>query len=201
LDDPGRALGEEKKIAILFSDIEGYTPFAEALPPYDVIHVLNRYYQLMGEIVERHHGHISDYAGDGMLTLYGLSSPDTAVRDALQAGQEMLHALNRLNPYLKHMYDRTFNIRLGLHYGEVIVGDIGVEKARKLAAVGDAVNMASRIESTNKQFGTHFLVSETVVEAAGSGLVTSRHCYTTLKGKKGEYQLFEVKELRFSDEA
>jgi len=193
VEAPGQRLGEEKQLAILFTDIEDYTPFAEALPPYDIIHVLNRYFRLMGDAISQHHGYIVDYVGDGLLVLFGLERPAAAVPDALAAMQAMFQAVDRLNPYLRQMYGRGFRIRAGLHYGAVVVGHIGQGASRKLAAIGDNVNMASRIESTNKELGTQFLVSEAVIEAAGPGLVPHRSCARTLKGKSGEYQLYEVR--------
>jgi adenylate cyclase len=188
----GQRLGEEKHLAILFTDIENYTPFAESLPPYDVVHVLNRYFRLMSTIVDQHHGYIVDYVGDGLLVVFGLEQPATAVLDALAAAQEMMRAVTSLGPYLNQMYGRTFRIRAGLHYGAVVVGHIGQGSSRKLVAIGDNVNLASRIESANKELGTQFLVSESVVQAAGSHLVTHRSCPRSLKGKSGSYQLYEV---------
>jgi adenylate cyclase len=192
VEAPGQRLGEEKKLAILFTDIENYTPFAEALPPYDIIHVLNRYFRLMGDVVGQHHGYIVDYVGDGLLVLFGLERPNEAVPDALAAVQGMLQAVDRLNPYLEQMYGRAFRVRAGLHYGPVVVGHIGQGNSRKLAAIGDNVNLASRIENANKELGTQFLVSEAVVRAAGPNLFTHRSCEHTLKGKSGRYQLYEV---------
>jgi adenylate cyclase len=176
VEAPGQRLGEEKQLAILFTDIENYTPFAELLPPFDIIHVLNRYFRLMSDVISQHHGYLVDYVGDGMLVIFGLEQPERAVPDALAAVQGMFQALDRLNPYLEQMYGRTFRVRAGLHYGPVLVGHIGQGASRKLAAIGDNVNMASRIESTNKDLGTQFLVSEAVVKAAGAGLVTHRNC-------------------------
>ncbi|MBO2008879.1 adenylate/guanylate cyclase domain-containing protein [Hymenobacter negativus] len=192
VEAPGQRLGEEKQLAILFTDIENYTPFAEALPPYDIIHVLNRYFRLMSDVVSQRHGYIVDYVGDGLLVLFGLERPEQAVADALAAVQGMFQAMARLNPYLEQMYGRGFRVRAGLHYGPVVVGHIGQGDSRKLAAIGDSVNMASRIESTNKDLGTQFLVSEAVVKAAGPSLLTHRNCERTLKGKTGQYQLYEV---------
>lgn len=192
VEAPGQRLGEEKQVAILFTDIENYTPFAEALPPYDIIHVLNRYFRLMNEVIARHHGFLIDYVGDGLLVIFGLERPAQAVADALAAVTDMLQAVDRLNPYLQQMYGRGFRVRAGLHYGPVVVGHLGEGASRKLAAIGDNVNMASRIESANKELGTQFLVSEAVVQAAGPGLLTARSCSRTLKGKSGHHLLYEI---------
>jgi adenylate cyclase len=192
LDSAEHQLGEEKRLAVLFSDIEDYTSFAESIPAYDVIHVLNRYFELMGEVVAAHRGHISDYIGDGLMVVFGMENPETAVADALAAARAMFQTMNRLNPYLDTMYGRSFRIRAGIHYGDVIVGYIGGAGLRKLAIVGDAVNIASRIESSNKQHGTSLLVSQAVVDAAGDSLILRQGFLTELKGKRGLHRLYEV---------
>ncbi|GAA4371046.1 hypothetical protein GCM10023185_46150 [Hymenobacter saemangeumensis] len=192
LAQPDLRLGEEKRLAILFSDIEDYTSFAERLPAYDVIHVLNRYFEVMGGVVRAHRGQISDYIGDGLMVVFGLEQPDTAVLDALAAGRAMQQAVEQLNPYLEQMYGRRFRTRIGLHYGEVVVGHIGVPGFRKLATIGDPVNVAARIESANKEFGTYFLVSQAVVDAAGPALTVRQGFVTPLKGKTGLHRLYEV---------
>ncbi|SHL04095.1 adenylate/guanylate cyclase domain-containing protein [Hymenobacter psychrotolerans] len=185
-------LGEEKKLAVLFSDIEDYTAFAEAIPAYDVIHVLNRYFGLMSEVVRAHHGYISDYIGDGLMVVFGLEDEATAAADAVAAARAMLQALERLNPYLRSMYGCGFRIRIGIHYGEVVVGHIGGAELRKLATIGDTVNVAARIEAANKECGTALLVSQAVVDELGDALAVRRGFLTPLKGKKGLHRLYEV---------
>ena len=192
LDHPGQRLGTQLEVAVLFSDIESYTTFADHLPPYDLIHVLNRYFEVMSEVVTAHHGHISDIIGDGLMAVFGVSHPATAVDDAVAAGHAMLRAVERLNPYLAQMYDCAFHVRLGLHYGKAVVGHIGSGSFRKLATIGDTVNVASRLEGLNKQYGTTFLVSEAVVDAAGPALSLRQGFVTPLKGKKGLHRVFEV---------
>jgi len=191
-EQPNQQIGEEKRLAVLFSDIEQYTTFAEALPAYDVIHVLNRYFQLMSEVVVAHRGHISDYIGDGLMAVFGLEQEATAAADAVAAAQGMLQVLERLNPYLRTMYGCGFRIRIGVHLGEVVVGYIGGGGLHKLATIGDAVNVAARIEAANKDFGTSLLVSQAVVDELGDALPIRQGFLAPLKGKKGLYRLFEV---------
>jgi adenylate cyclase len=194
--NPGAApnpVGEEKKIAILFADINGYTSFAEALPPYDVIHVLSRYFHLIGQVITRHGGYISDYVGDGIMALFGIENTAEDALRAVKAGIEMLKAVEKLNPYLELMYKKSFRIRIGLHYGEVVVGTIGAANMKKTAAIGDAVNFASRIEAANKEMGTKFLISEDTYNEVRDHIRVNRCCiHVTLRGKSGEYVLYEV---------
>lgn len=189
---PG-AIGEEKQLAILFADIEGFTHFAEQLPPYDVVHVLNRYFHKMGRIINDRGGYIDNYMGDGLLALFGLGDePEPALR-AVQAGLEMIRAAGEFEPYLKAIYSTSgFSIRVGIHFGDVVVGAIGSASRKRITAIGDAVNVASRIEEANKASGTHLLISEAVYAQVKDRVVIGRTFRTELRGKSGQFNLYEV---------
>ena len=182
-------VGKERRLAILFADIAGYTPFAESLMPYDVTHVLNRYFFLMAEVIRPHGGHISDYIGDGLMALFGIHGDDD---HAVRAGLGMFEALDELNPYLQTMYGREFDIRVGVHVGEVVVGTIGIAPMEKLAAIGDPVNFASRIEAASKEVGTRFLVSEDTVGQLDESFQVGRSFELPIKGKSGTHTLYEI---------
>jgi adenylate cyclase len=193
-DVPGTKLGQEKDLAILFTDIENYTEFAEALPAYDVVHVLNRYYQTMNGIIVQHKGVISDVAGDGILALFGvIDDSKNPVLDAINAARAMNAALTQFNGYLNQVYNWSFGIRAGINFGKVIVGNFDTGMMSKISAIGDAVNLASRIETANKDFGTRLLISQWAKEEIRGMVETHRMYRTTLKGKSGEYVLYEVK--------
>ena len=193
-DESGTKLGQEKDLAILFTDIENYTQFAEAFPAYDVVHVLNRYYQTMNGIIVQHKGVISDVAGDGILALFGvMEDSKNPVLDAINAVRAMNAALTQFNGYLNQMYDRSFGIRAGINFGKVIVGNFDTGMMSKISAIGDAVNLASRIETANKDFGTQLLISQSAFEEV-QGLVQTHKMYRArLKGKSGEYLLYDIK--------
>jgi len=192
-DAPGTKLGQEKDLAILFTDIVNYTEFAEALPAYDVVHVLNRYYQTMNGIIVQHKGIISDVAGDGILALFGaIGDSKNPVLDAIHAVRAMNAALTQFNGYLNQMYDWSFGIRAGINFGKVIVGNFNTGMMSKISAIGDAVNLASRIETANKDFGTKLLISQRANEEIKGVVETHKMYRATLKGKSGEYVLYEV---------
>ena len=193
-DASGTKLGKEKDLAILFTDIENYTQFAEAFPAYDVVHVLNRYYQKMNEIIVQHKGIISDVAGDGILALFGVvEDSKNPVLDAINTVREMQAALVEFNKYLNQMYDRSFGIRAGINFGKVIVGNFDTGMMRKIAAIGDTVNLASRIETANKDFGTQLLISQSAYEQIQGSVESKKMHRTRLKGKSGAYALYDVK--------
>jgi adenylate cyclase len=192
-DAPGTNLGQEKDLAILFTDIENYTEFAEAFPAYDVVHVLNRYYQTMNGIIVQYKGLISDVAGDGILALFGaIEDNKNPVLDAIHAVRAMNAALTQFNEYLRQMYDWSFGIRAGINFGKVIVGSFDTGMMSKVSAIGDAVNLASRIETANKDFNTKLLISQWANEKIRGVIETHGMHRARLKGKSGEYDLYEV---------
>ncbi|WP_257388603.1 adenylate/guanylate cyclase domain-containing protein [Tahibacter caeni] len=189
--------GEERELAILFADIRGFTAFSERLPPYDVIHVLNRYFQAAGEVVERQGGQIDNYMGNGFMALFGLhGEADSACLRAVGAALALIDAVAALQPYLLTAFGQTFDVGVGIHYGCAVVGNVGAAGRERVTAIGDAVNLASRIEAANKRFGTRLLVSEqTWTQLAGRAQIGAIH-ETALPGKSGSYRLIEVRGLR-----
>ena len=185
-------VGQEQRLAILFADIRSFTPFAEAMLPYDVIHVLNRYFHHVGQAIRRHGGYIDTYMGDGLMALFGVQEPESAALRAVRAGLDMLAAVEQLNPYLTALYQRDVRIGIGVHVGDVVVGAVGAGDNRKVTAIGDAVNVASRIEAANKAAGTSFLISEATYTQVQAQIHVNRSIRATLAGKRGQYTLYEV---------
>ena len=191
-----RSVGEDRHLAILFADIRNFTSFTEAQLPYDVIHVLNRYFNRVGAIINRHNGQINNFMGDGIMALFGVSRPETAALDAVRAGLEMLQAVEAMQPYFEVQFKTSFRIGIGIHCGEVVLGAVGAGDRRQLTAIGDAVNFAARIESANKEAGTGFLISEDMHEQVENDVIFGKHCELTIKGKTGTYSLHEVVGLK-----
>ncbi len=191
--DSGIALGSQQKLTIVFTDIVNYTAFAEKFPPYDTVHILNRYYRIMNTVIEAHHGIISDVAGDGILAVFGLDkTQENSVSDAIKAIDGMNEKLALFNVYLQDNFNVTFGIRAGIHFGSVIVGPFDTGRMKKLAVIGDNVNYASRIESANKEFGTKLLLSKQAYKKIKDQYPKHNQYETTLKGKTGTYKLYEI---------
>jgi len=185
-------IGEERSVAIMFVDIRGFTPFAEPLLPYDVVHALNRYYDEVGRVIAEYDGHIDNYMGDGLLAVFGLDDPAGSARRAVGAARGIVAAMERLKPYFDVVYGRSFDIGIGIHYGEVIVGAVGAAGRRRVTIVGDAVNIAARIESATKAVGARVLISAATMAALGEvEPVWSSH-RLALPGKSGEFVLHEM---------
>ncbi len=193
MNQQGKA-GREQSLAILFSDIRGFTDFSERHLPYDVIHILNRYFQEMGAAVLEHHGYIDKYIGDGLMALFGVDKYNASTNcfNAISAAFQMIQSLDKVNRYLKQNFDESFEIGIGIHFGSVVLGNIGHRDKVQYTAIGDAVNIASRIEQQTKHANTPILVSETMYLQIKDQIRTGKILNTTLKGKKGLFKLYEI---------
>lgn len=195
-DESDIALGSQQKLTIVFTDIINYTKLAEKFPPYDIVHVLNRYYKIMNAIIIANKGIISDVAGDGILAVFGIDdTEENSVLDAIHAINGMKENLKLFNEYLLSNFNIEFGIRAGIHYGNVIVGPFDTGAMKKTAVIGDNVNYASRIESANKEFGTEMLLSEEAYREIQSQFPKNNKYKSTLKGKTGEYTLYELLDI------
>jgi adenylate cyclase len=167
---PRHLEGEERVIAILFADLRAFTKFAERKLPYDVVFVLNRYFSAMGNAIEKSGGKVDKFIGDGVMALFGIDdAPEGACRAALRAARAMADQLGELNRTLAHDLPEALRIGIGIHVGPAIVGEMGYAHAIALTAIGDAVNIASRLESVTKDYQAQLVISEEVARYAGVG--------------------------------
>ena len=192
--------GESKKIAILFSDIRGFTPFSEKLTPYDVVFILNRYFKRMVEVVEKNNGRVDNYIGDGMVAIFGIGNQKNPAEYAVKSALEMCEQMDDMKPYLKTMYGKDFDIGVGVHWGRAVVGDIGAGESKRLTAIGDAMNFASRVESANKQFKSRVLISDELYQEIKSSLIIKDFMRTMIKGIEGRVTLHEVDQIQLKEE-
>jgi len=165
---PDYLQGREKTIAILFADLRAFTRFSETKLPYDVVFVINQYFRHMGEAIEKSGGHLDKFIGDGVMALFGLEDePEEAAKKALLAAKYMSEALDELNETLKSDTEEPLRLGIGLHLGQVIIGEMGYGKATSVTAIGDPVNTASRLEAMNKEFGSQLIFSDRLARMAG----------------------------------
>jgi len=188
-----KPLGYLKDVAVMFTDIANYTLFAESLHPYDIVHFLNRYFHSMGEVVKQHNGQIIDYYGDGFLSIYGIDDDANPSLSAVYAAFDMREALIELNKYLLLLHENTIDIRSGLSYGRVVMGNIGIDSMQKYAAIGGVVNMASRIEQYNKKLKTKILASASIYENVNEQILKGGQWQVNLKGFREKCELYEIK--------
>ena len=160
--------GREMEIAVLFTDLRGFTTMTEKRLPYDVVFLMNRYFHAMGETIEGHGGHLVQVFGDGIMALFGLDEGvERGCRAALRVARSMAEKLDELNEH--HPLDLAEPLRMGIgiHAGPAIVGEMGYHKAVILTAVGDAVNTTSRVQEATKEFACQLIVSRLAAEKSG----------------------------------
>ncbi|MBK1734458.1 hypothetical protein CKO15_03985 [Halorhodospira abdelmalekii] len=153
--------GENREITLLFCDIRGFTTLSEKLDAADVKAVLNRFFTPMTRIIFEHHGTIDKYVGDMIMAFWGapMDDPDQR-RHAVQAALAMLEEVDRLKVVFRAEGLPEIDIGIGLNTGLANVGDMGSDYRRAYTAIGDAVNLAARIESLTKEYGSRLLISE-----------------------------------------
>jgi adenylate cyclase len=189
-----QAHGGERYVAILFADIRGFTSISEGKLPYDVVFLLNRYFRATGHAVEAAGGRLDKFIGDGVMAIFGLDSgPQVACRQALDAARRMAHALDDLNEALSGDLNQPLRIGIGLHAGPTIVGEMGYERATQLTVIGDTVNTASRLETLTKEFGVELVVSQELLDQAGTDLPTSTGHEVEIRGRQGRLAVRAVK--------
>ncbi len=168
LDQAERMSGEEREICVLFADLRGFTRLSETRLPYDVVHLLNRYFEATGSAIDAAGGITNQFTGDGVMALFGVhASAEVGARQALQAARDMTRAVARLSEELQDELPAPLKMGIGIHCGPTVVGHMGRGLATYLTAVGDAVNTASRLQDQTKHFVCQLIISERVAERAG----------------------------------
>ncbi|EJN12161.1 family 3 adenylate cyclase [Bradyrhizobium sp. YR681] len=158
------AAGDLRRVAVMFVDFRGFTAGAQARTPQEVVDRLDGAFAVLVDILDREGGIVNKFLGDGFLALFGapLEASDAAHR-AVAAGRQMLAAMDRINAETSW----PLRIGVGIHFGEVVAGNIGSPRRKEYTVIGDTVNFASRLEALNKEFGTQLLISASVREALG----------------------------------
>jgi len=188
-------VGETRSVAILFSDIRSFTNISEKNRADVLVAFLNRYFSTMVEIIKKHGGTIDKFIGDAIMAEFGTPvSYEDNCRRAVMAAYEMRDALSSVEMGDLVMPDgMVFNIGIGIHYGEVIVGSIGSKDKTDYSVIGDNVNLASRLEGLTKTYGSQILVSESVRADAGEDSFCFRHLDDVrVKGKKNAVPIYAV---------
>jgi class 3 adenylate cyclase len=168
------AAGQRCRTTILFADIRGFTARSAQSTPEHMIELLNRYYAEMAAAIHGHGGAIDKFIGDGLMATFGVPQPlEAPERNALEAAQDMLVRLQRLNVELQAQGHAPLEIGIGIHAGEVLAGYVGTRRRRDFTVIGDPVDTAARLESLGKTLGYPVICSEDVAAAVGhaGGLV------------------------------
>jgi len=192
-------VGDNRKLSILFSDIRSFTTISEGMAPDDLVNSLNRYFSGQVDIIYNRKGIVDKYIGDAIMAFWG--APEKHDDDALQSvisGLEMIDALEGFNENQRKLGKCEFHIGIGLNYGEVTVGNIGSERKMDYTVIGDAVNLASRMEGLTKTYHSEILISESLFEelrktSPNAGLSYRLLDTVAVKGKTQGVKIFTVK--------
>lgn len=193
--DVATRTGEAKRVTIFFSDIADFTALSERLSPYDVMYLLNRYFVQAGDIIERNGGFIDKFVGDGLMAIFGVEDQADAPLRSVNAALQTLAAVDRMKPFFAAMYGADFDIRIGLHYGEAVIGSLGSVGHERLTAIGDVVNVASRVEAASKDAGTRFLISEALHDRVKDQVEVADFVRMRLRGTSDRITLYEIDRL------
>jgi adenylate cyclase len=193
--NPGRLQlgGEKRDISILFSDIRGFTTLSEGLPPEDLVKLLNEYLSPMTRIVMDERGTLDKFIGDAVMALFNApldlkDHPASACRAAVC----MIKRLNELNGEFSRKGWPVIDIGIGINTGEAVVGNMGSDMRFDYTAIGDNVNLASRLEGLNKYYGTHILVSEATRRLVGDGFNFREVDLVRVTGKNEPVAVYEL---------
>ncbi|MDS7598007.1 adenylate/guanylate cyclase domain-containing protein [Agrobacterium tumefaciens] len=183
--------GREEEIAVLFCDIRNFTSLSEAKLPYDVVFLLNRYFTIVGQAVEQAGGRLDKFIGDGAMALFGVEGdPENACRNAMKAAATILRELSLLNEGLERQFAVRLEVVIGIHSGPTIVGVMGYGPAKTLTAIGDTVNVASRLETIAKELGAAIVVSEPTIVQAGQDIADLRNEKIAIRGRNSKLKVF-----------
>ena len=158
-------LSEMRRVCVMFVDIRSFTAAARSRTPAEVVDAPRRRFRNPGRIVDRHNGIVNKFLGDGLLAIFGAPIDDPLeAANAVEAAREMLErvgASNVGNPW-------PIRLGIGIHIGQAVAGTVGSPRRKEYTVIGDTVNLASRLESLNKEVGSQLIVSDAVREAAGT---------------------------------
>lgn len=159
--------GQERQLAVLFLDMRSFTARTTGQLPYDIVFLLNRFFDAVVPAITKEGGVVDKYMGDGLLAVFEKPNAAASARAGLQAAIDISHALDEFNAQLEAEGSPGIRIGMGLHLGDLVVGEIGAAGHASKTIIGDAVNVASRLESETKALKVELLVSEELLKAAG----------------------------------
>jgi adenylate cyclase len=178
-DEPLKQVRTEN-VAVLFADIVGFTAYADGRSPAEVIGTLRRFHERMEREIFRHEGTLDKYLGDGLMATFGTPFPGASdAGNALRCAQAMLGAIDALNRERGHRGEPPIRMSIGLHYGQVVLGDIGLNRL-EFAVIGTTVNAASRLEGLTREFGCAVIASDDLVRQARAEAGSSDADFTHL---------------------
>jgi adenylate cyclase len=188
------APGHEQVIAILFCDMRNFTTIADQRLPYDIVFLLNRYFAIVGEAVEKAGGRLDKFIGDGAMALFGLeTTPGEACRQALAAGRAIIAGAARLSDELAGEISLPVHVAIGIHVGPAIVGSMGFGTTMGVTAIGDTVNIGSRLEAAAKEYDADIVISEAAAKLSGIDFAALESHDIDIRGRARPLSVYVVR--------
>ena len=188
----GHRDGEELTIAVLFADLRGFTRLAERKLPYDVVFILNRYFEAVGGAITDAGGIVNQFTGDGVMALFGVDSggPAEGSRQAVRAAAAMVARVQELSRTLADDLETPLRLGIGIHTGPTVVGQMGYASTTYLTAVGDTVHVAARLEALTKDYACELVLSEEVTVLAGLDVSDHARHELTVRNREAPLAIF-----------
>lgn len=175
---------ERREVTIMFADLRGFTSLSERVDPGVIVPVLNDYFRRMSAVIREHHGHVARIMGDGLMALFGaLETNAWHTSDAARAAVAMSAALAAYNTEVTARGLPPLEFGIGVHCGEVVTAVVGSDEMMEFTAMGDAVNVAARIEALTRTHGVEILITEAVRERLDERFILREQAAAQLKGK------------------
>ncbi len=184
--------GERRTLSIFFSDIQGFTSISERLKPEDLTALLNDYLSAMTDIIQEEQGTVDKYEGDAIIAFWNapLSVPDHAVR-VVRAALRCQQKLAELRPVFRERIEKDLFMRIGMNTGSAVVGNMGSHTRFDYTMLGDAVNLAARLEGVNKQFGTYTMISQSTLNLLEDTFAVRELARVAVVGRKEPVTVYE----------
>jgi adenylate cyclase len=185
--------GERREITVLFSDLQGFTTLSERLPPAQTVALLNQYLDRMVAVIFSHEGTLDKFMGDGIMAYFGAPQPSSDhAAQAVRCALEMQRALAQWREETAGQGLPPVFMRIGVHTGTAVVGEMGSRLQVSYTAIGDTVNVAARLEPLNKEFGTGILISEHTRAGLGDEFITEFKGELQVKGRNEPVRVYTV---------
>ncbi|MGE3908782.1 MAG: CHASE2 domain-containing protein [Chloroflexota bacterium] len=185
--------GDQREMTVMFSDLRGFTTFSESLDPETLVHLLNEYLTIMSDVIFKYEGTIDKYMGDAIMAFWGAPQhqPDHASL-ACRAALEMVQELEKLNARWSQEGRPPLAMGIGINTGIMKVGNMGSSSRFDYTVLGDAVNLASRLEGLNKEYGTTLIVSKATLDESGGTFHERFLDLVAVKGKREPVEVYEI---------
>jgi adenylate cyclase len=199
IEDPARLRlgGDKRYLSVLFSDIRGFTSISEKLVPEELLNQLNQYLSAMTAVVLKNGGMLDKYVGDAIMAVFG--APLELENHALAACRTalgMMEELKSLQEGWKNESKPILDIGIGIHTGDMVIGNVGSLKRMDYTVIGDNVNLASRLEGVNKELGTHIIISGSTYEVVKEHVMVRGLREITVKGKEQQVAIYELQAMK-----